>query len=100
VFLELFSQRKSDELSIIVLDNGAFHKAKKLVIPVNIRLVFLPPYAPELNPAEKMWQQFKRAFTNRLFESVEEMRNFIFEQVNSINNEDVMKICACRYMKS
>ena len=39
----------------MVLDNGAFHKAKKLEIPDNIKLVFLPPYSPEMNPAEKMW---------------------------------------------
>jgi len=67
-FLDLFSERKPDELLIIVLDNATFHKAKKLVVPSNIRLIFLPPYAPELNPAEKMWQKFKRAFSNNMFE--------------------------------
>ena len=34
-----------------VLYNAAFHKAKKLKIPNNIALIFLPPYCPELNPA-------------------------------------------------
>ena len=52
-------------MSYINIVNGAFHKAKKLKIPENIELLFLPPYSPELNPAEKMWAKFKRAFTNK-----------------------------------
>ena len=35
-FLDLFSERKPDELLVIVLDNASFHKAKKLVVPSNI----------------------------------------------------------------
>ena len=42
------------QLKLIVLDNGAFRKAKSLNIPKNIQLIFLPPYSPELNPAEKI----------------------------------------------
>ena len=50
VFLNEFSLHNPDELKIVVLDNGAFHKAKALVIPENVILIFLPPYSPELNP--------------------------------------------------
>ena len=67
IYLDELSEEKPAEFKIIVLDNGAFHKAKVLKIPENIALVFLPPYSPELNPAEKMWASFKRTFTNRLF---------------------------------
>ena len=59
IFLDEFSKINANELKIMVLDNGAFHKAKKLVIPDNIILIFLPPYSPELNPAEKVWAKFK-----------------------------------------
>jgi transposase len=41
------------ELKVIVIDKGAFHKAKRLKIQKNIMLVFLPPFSPELNPAKK-----------------------------------------------
>ncbi len=36
-------------------NNAAFHKAKSLQLPDNIELMFLPPYSPELNPAEEIW---------------------------------------------
>ena len=56
VFLVGFSAQNPDEFKIIVLDNGAFHKARALKIPDNIGLLFLSPYSSELNPAENIWQ--------------------------------------------
>lgn len=58
-YLDDFSRYKPKEFKIVILDNGAFHKATRLQIPKNIGLLFLPPYSPELNPAEKMWQSIK-----------------------------------------
>jgi hypothetical protein len=58
-YLDEFSMQKPEEFKIIVLNNGAFHKAKKLVVPPNMALLFLPPYCPELNPAEKAWHFIK-----------------------------------------
>jgi len=52
LYLNELSLQIPEEFKMIVLDNGAFHKAKKLSIPGNIALIFLPPYSPELNPAE------------------------------------------------
>ncbi|MDI9320986.1 MAG: transposase, partial [Phycisphaerales bacterium] len=46
--------QKPKEFKIIILDNGAFHKAKTLQVPSNMYLLFLPPYSPELNPAEPL----------------------------------------------
>ena len=51
--------------------------AKSLSIQKNIGLIFLPPYSPELNPAEKIWLTIKRNFENRLFESLEKLGEFI-----------------------
>ena len=82
----------------MLLDNGSFHKAKKLKIPNNIKLLFLPPYSPELHPAEKMWARFKRAFTNKLFKSMEEISSFIDNTVIQINNDIVISTCAYKYI--
>ena len=77
IFLDMFSFQNPDEFKIMVLDNGAFHKAKSLIIPENIVLIFLPPYSPELNPAEKIWAKLKRTFTNRLFNSLDAERFYL-----------------------
>ena len=55
IFLNEFSDYSSNEFKILLLDNGAFHKAQTLTIPDNIAFLFIPPYSPELNPAEKIW---------------------------------------------
>lgn len=98
IFLNEFSLHNPEELKIMVLDNGAFHKAKKITIPENIVLVFLPPYSPELNPAEKMWAKFKRTFTNRLFYNLDDLSIFICEVTKALNNNEVKSICAFSYI--
>lgn len=41
------------------MDNGSCHTAKSLVIPNHGVCLFLPPYSPELNPIERLWQEVK-----------------------------------------
>lgn len=82
----------------MVLDNGAFHKAKRLKIPENIILIFLPPFSPELNPAEKMWAKFKRAFTNKLYKTLNEVSDFISNQVRKLKATETKKTCAFDYI--
>jgi transposase len=99
-FLNAFSLTNLNELKIILLDNGAFHKGKKLIIPENIILIFIPPYSPELNPAEKIWWKYKRAFTNRLYKNLEELSSFITIQVTSITKDCIKSICGFDYILS
>jgi len=98
VFLNEFSLNNPDELKIIVLDNGAFHKTKALVIPENIILIFLPPYSPELNPAEKNWAKFKRDFSNRLFKTLEDLDEYICKIVKTLTHNQVISICSFSYI--
>ena len=39
-FLDAFSSAYSQSLNVLILDNGRFHKANKLTIPENVRLIF------------------------------------------------------------
>jgi transposase len=80
------------------LDNGAFHKANTLEIPENIGLIFLPPYSPELNPAEKIWAILKRKFTNKLFKSLDEVSVFITESTNALSSDKIKSTCGFGYI--
>lgn len=47
--------------AILILDGAGWHKAGgALTVPDNITLVPLPPYAPELNPVENIWQYLRQ----------------------------------------
>jgi len=98
LYLNSFAEQNPSEFKIMVLDNGAFHKAKSLVIPENIALIFLPPYSPELNPAEKMWKHLKRKFTNRYFTCLDQISNFFTETLINIDSKLVMTTCAYEYI--
>jgi len=98
LFISEFSKQKPDELIVIVLDNGAFHKAKKLQIPENIILIFLPPYSPELNPAEKIWAKFKRDFTNMLFNDMDSLVDYICQLVRNLSCDEVISITSFDYI--
>ena len=100
IYLNEFSKQDSNEFKIIVLDNGAFHKAKALKIPENIALLFLPPYCPELNPAERMWQIIKAEFTGELFKNLENLSDFIEQQVKALTENMVISACSYGYIFS
>ena len=71
-FLQQVSQAHPRELIVMVLDGASSHKAKHLTIPDNIRLLALPPYAPELNPQEHVWDELReKGFPNRVFNHLE-----------------------------
>ena len=48
---------------VVIMDNASFHKSqrtKELIESVGCRIIFLPPYSPDLNPIEKFWANMKR----------------------------------------
>jgi len=98
IFLSEFSKQNPDELIVIVLDNGAFHKAKRLITPENVILIFLPPYSPELNPAEKIWAKFKRDFTNRFFENIELLRDYVCTLSEKLTKNEIISITKFNYI--
>jgi transposase len=62
---------------VVVMDNAAFHKSEKtreLIEKTGCRLVFLPPYSPDLNPIEVFWANLKRLVTRiaQRFEKLEQ----------------------------
>ena len=59
LFLDAFAQAFADSLNLLLLDNSGAHTAQRLRSPANVRLVFLPPYCPELNPMERVWRDLK-----------------------------------------
>jgi hypothetical protein len=67
-FLEQVSRAHRREFLLMVLDGASSHKARELEVPENMRLIALPPYAPELNPQEHVWDELReKEFPNRVF---------------------------------
>jgi hypothetical protein len=70
-FLDHVSQCHADDYIVMVLDGASSHRSHDLRIPGNMALVRLPAYSPELNPAERLWEEIReKEFANRVFDSL------------------------------
>lgn len=71
-FLKQVSEVHHGEFNVMIVDGASSHKSKELEVPQNVSLVFLPPYSPELNPAEQVWNILRKDyFANRVFDSLD-----------------------------
>ena len=72
LFLAQVSGRYPDDYVLMVVDGASSHKAKALAIPPNITLITLPPYAPQLNPQEHVWDELReKEFPNKVFSTMQ-----------------------------
>lgn len=70
-FLRHVGRRHSDQFVVMVLDGAPSHRAAQLPVPKNMALIRLPPYSPELNPVEHLWDEIReKSFANRVFDSL------------------------------
>jgi transposase len=58
---------------VLVFDRAGWHSTQRLRVPDHVHLLFLPPYSPELHPAEHLWPLTNALLINRHFESIEQL---------------------------
>ena len=59
-------------IALLVLDGAGWHSSPQLKVPDNIVLLPLPPYAPELNPVENVWEFLRANFlSHRVWDTYE-----------------------------
>ncbi|WP_341757645.1 IS630 family transposase [Candidatus Tisiphia endosymbiont of Ditula angustiorana] len=71
-WVEKFLIKELKAGQVVVLDNASFHKSKKtkeLIESVGCKVIFLPPYSPDLNPIEKFWANMKKWIKNKIIET-------------------------------
>lgn len=94
--------RKRGRLTVVVLDNARWRHARALrpwLVERRhvLRLDFLPPYSPELNPVERVWKLTRRLCVhNRYFPVLEELSQTVFDQFEHWRNpnETLRRLCA------
>jgi transposase len=73
---------------ILLLDNASWHKSLALKAPCGITLMFLPPYSPELQPAEKLWPLLKESVANRGFANIEEIEDTLEKRCRYLSSNE------------
>ena len=80
-----------------LIDNASWHKTdavKEYCKNNNITLLFLPPYAPEFNPIERVWSFLKGKIKQRFFQTSQKFKSFVFDLFANINDTDSDKLAS------
>ena len=102
-FLAQVSAAHPEEFMLMVIDGASSHVAKALVVPENIRLYRLPPYAPELNPQEHLWDELReKEFPNRVFGDMAGVTRQLEEGLPRLarDHQRIRSICAWPWIVS
>ncbi|MEY3250794.1 MAG: hypothetical protein RLZZ27_902 [Actinomycetota bacterium] len=100
IFLAEFAKVNQDKKIAIVMDGAGWHKSGKLILPKNIRIIILPPYSPELNPTEKLWQYIKdHTIKNRIYKTLRELENAVCRFVRTLTPKIIESVCGVSYME-
>lgn len=101
VFLDAFAgQLQPDEHAAMVLDGAGWHIAYALQVPSNVTLVPLPPYAPELNPVERVWLYLReRYLSHRLLVDYDAIVDALCLAWNKLGTERLKNLTRYPYVK-
>lgn len=100
VFLRMVSQDLgAGDHAVLIMDQAGWHKARALVVPDNITILYLPPYSPELNPVENLWGYLRSHYlSNRVFDGYDHLLTAGAEAWQSLTPERLQSVCACSYL--
>lgn len=85
LFLEHVGKTFMDYFIVMQVDQAGWHQAKALKVPENIRLIPQPPYSPEVNPVEHLWEELReKYFHNLIFSSLDLLSDELCRGLNEL----------------
>jgi transposase len=102
-FLALTRARFPGRYLVMLLDGAGWHIAGSLVVPPRMHLEFLPPWSPELNPVEPVWDYVREHYTaNQRFASLGRVESRLCEAFVDLANDPalVRSITAFSWVKA
>ena len=99
IFLQEFAEEHQGEQVLMIMDQAGWHRAKNLKVPHNIKIWYLPPYSPELNPVERLWRHLKKAaIHNILLLTLDQVIDAVQREIRALTNEKIQSTCRCDYL--
>ena len=98
IFLEKFAETYPHQVHIIQFDNAPAQRAKNLTVPENVVLFFQPPYCPELNSIERVWQHLKKGLKNLSFLHLDDLRERVTNLLEQFSQEVIHSLTGWNYL--
>ena len=87
LFINEVARRHPEHNIIMVVDGAGWHKMA-FDLPENLRLHFLPPYSPELNPQEHVWHELReKSFDNKVFGSLDALEDQLVRALQALESD-------------
>lgn len=89
LFLANVSEEFIENEIIMLVDGAGWHKSKELKIPYNIHFIIQPPYSPEVNPTEHIWDEIREKYLhNKIFSSLKETINRVSNGIRELSSKN------------
>lgn len=98
LFIDAFAEAFPESLNLLLLDNSGAHTAQRLTLPENVRLVFLPPYGPELNPIERVWRDLKDALAWLQFPNLPAQQDYVAQLLRAYQAATLQTLTGYPYL--
>ena len=93
VFLNHLSEAYPNDKIVLACDGASWHRSKALIVPPNIRLIYLPPATPEMNPIEQIWKEIRKlGFRNEVFQTLEKVVHRLCLVIRSLTSDTIKSI--------
>jgi transposase len=79
-----------DKEIVLVVDRAGWHRSHRLVIPPHLHLVPLPPYTPELQPAERFWTYSTTPLVNRRPADLDELDSLQLDRCAALQTDPAL----------
>ena len=100
-FLEILSREvERGDFVVLIMDQAGWHKSRKLRVPDNIVILFLPPKSPEINPVERLWHYMRSHYlSNRAYDDYDHIRQATGDAYRALTPEVLRSVCRCQYIE-
>jgi putative transposase len=98
IFIGTFAAAFPGSLNLPLLDNSGAHTAQRLMLPANVRLVFLPPYCPELNPIARVRRDRKDALAWLHFPNLDAPQGYIAQLLRGYQAATLQALTGYTYL--
>jgi hypothetical protein len=83
----VFAQPDARKQILLLMDNAAWHTSPRLQRPDHLEFRYLPPYSPELQPAEYLWQCTDTPLLNRCFASLDALEAVLVDHCRWLQDQ-------------
>jgi transposase len=80
------------------MDQAGAHVAAEIRWPENVLPILQPSHSPQLNPVERLWQELRKHFKGKSFETIAQLEEALFTQINGLSRQSVQSLTGYSYI--